>query len=93
MTYDEIIASQAKLTEPLVASDRRRNLHTLATVGEAAHFILSNVSAQHSADYEWQLAAASLKKAAETDEPAIRAAATKAVRKLLRSEKLLVSAK
>jgi len=90
MTNEEILASQVKLSAPLVAKDIERNRHTLTTVGQAAQFVQSNFSGIRSEDVDWKQAANSLEVAAATGNPDRVEDATKAVENLLKTENMLI---
>ena len=77
MEHEEVVASTVQLAYPINVKDREGNDETLATVGDAASFLLVNFNRPRSADIDWKLAASALERAAN------------AVIALLETEKLI----
>jgi hypothetical protein len=89
MKQEDVVASAVQLAEPIKAEDREGKEQTLRTVGDAAHFILVNLTLARAGDIDWKIAASALERAAETGTEVNTVHATKAVIALLETEKLI----
>ena len=83
----EALHCSTRLSRPIRARDLSGSLQRLTNVGEAARFILSNFSVERARDVDWKYAAAALETA--TGNAALKHIATKAVRNLLDTDRLL----
>jgi hypothetical protein len=83
----EALHCSTRLSRPIRARDLSGSLQRLTNVGEAARFIVSNFSVERARDVDWKYAAAALETA--TGNAALKHIATKAVRNLLDSDRLL----
>jgi hypothetical protein len=83
----EALHCSTRLSRPIRARDLSGSLQRLTNVGEAARFIVSNFSVKRARDVDWKYAAAALETA--TGNAALKHIATKAVRNLLDTDRLL----